>query len=320
MKVFADLERGFRRACNRRLLMLFWLVPLVPALVIVPAVLAFFADLDQAGFRDEMERGLSPEWLVDVWSRSTVPLGTISLLPVMLVPAGVLVQIFLYGAVLGQRVAGERQALAGPYYQVWQRRTWITELFAHGARLFGRFLRLSLFGFILYWIVFSPVRSALTALVEVAAGDSDRQLAIARLIRDGVILALTGCVSLALDYARIRAARLGSRAMLLRLFEAVIFTGRHSVRVFATSLIAVLPVLLAALALGDGSRWLGASPPSWLLFCYFQAIMLARSFSRLWLLFTEYEIDSDLFRPAEWAEPWLTASWPAARPEVPWNS
>lgn len=320
MKVFDDLKRGFRRACNRRLVLLFWLVPLVPALVIVPAVLALFDDLDQAGFRDEMERGLSPEWLVDVWSHSTALLGTISFLPVTLVAAGVLVQIFLYGAVLGQRVAGERQALAGPYYQVWQRRKWITELFAHGAALFGRFLRLSLFGFVFYWIVFSPVRSALTALVEVVAGGSDRQLAIARLIRDGLILALTGCVSLALDYARIRAARLDSRAMLLRLLEAVILMRRHSVRVFATSLVAVLPVLLAALALGDGSRWLGSNPPPWLLFSYFQAIMLARSFSRLWLLFTEYEVDSDLFRPAQWAEPWLAPSWPAARPEVPWNS
>lgn len=320
MKAFEDLQRGFRRACNRRLVPLFWLAPLLPALVIVPAVLALFDDLEQAGFRDEMERGLSPEWLLDVWTHSTALLGTISWLQGTLVAASVLVQIFLYGAVLGQRVAGERQALAGPYYQVRQRRKWIAELLAHGAALFGRFLRLSLFGFLLYWTVFSPVRSALTALVDAVAGGSDRQLVIARLIRDGLILALTGCVSLALDYARIRAARLDSRAMLLRLFEAVILIGRHSVRVFTTSLLAVLPVLLAVLALGDGSRWLGASPHPWLLFVYFQTIMLARSFSRLWLLFTEYEVDSDLFRPAEWAEPWLAPSWPAARPEVPWNS
>lgn len=312
------LKQGASRSLHPRLLFSLWLVNFSLALLIAPTVLTLTGrTLSHSGFRDEMERGFSVEWWIDVRSHFGSTLDAIALQVVFLLVAAALVQVFLHGAILGQLGVMTDSV---PVFGAARPQPFLSQFFNDGARLFGRFLRLSLWGGFFYAIVFLATKSALAASVARLLETSDRTLAVARLVRDTFVLAAVAVVVLTLDYARIHAARQRSRAMTVKFFEATVFLFRHWRH---TLLLALVVAVLTILVLAAISYWLRdfaqrASP--WAAVLYFQTFMLIRVFSRLWLIASEYALHRELVPATPAQEPWLIPFWSAARPNRPWNS
>lgn len=190
-----------------------------------------------------------------------------SLDPLMILTAlSTLASTFLAGAFIGSFTKGYRVTFQ--------------EFLMEGARYFGRFFRLSLISLVLLLVLFEWVLDPWTAAIPsmTANAPSEWTPFVHYMVRNVVVLALLGFITMCFDYAKIRMVVDDRFSALFASWAGVRFVARHAVATSALFILLALTglVLIVAYALLQGLFQVSGYWSILLLFLLQQAYLAGR--------------------------------------------